>query len=279
MPLITPKTYELAKQGINNPSLYSKNHFIFETKYDGIRAMLIVENFRISKILNRRGLDITDKFPHFKKNKFIFEEAVFDCEICVFDDLGKSRLDLIQTKEYWKDAKAILFDVLYIKTKYKGKRNGHGGDLRRKYLTTRREILEQLELNVANHNFFINEYSQDIFISETHLSFKKAQLNTVGLEGFMAKIKVSYYISGRGERWLKFPHRKETTAQFNQYELNDVGITLFNDLIRVACNGTKHSEVKRLIDNGNTISVEINYLEQTKDGKYRQPTFKRVVNG
>ena len=146
-------------------------------------------------------------------------------------------------------------------------------------MTTRREILEQLELNVANHNFFINEYSQDIFISETHLSFKKAQLNTVGLEGFMAKIKVSYYISGRGERWLKFPRRKETTAQFNQYELNDVGITLFNDLIRVTCNGTKHSEVKRLIDNGNTISVEINYLEQTKDGKYRQPTFKRVVNG
>ena len=147
IPLITPKTYELAQQGINNPLLYSQKHFLFETKYDGVRAMLIVENFHISKILNRKGLEITNKFPHLLKQKLIFQNAVLDCEICVFDDLGKSRLDLVMTKEYWSEAKAIVFDIL----SYNGK------DIRRTYLTDRRFRLKRLLLREAKHNFFMSE--------------------------------------------------------------------------------------------------------------------------
>lgn len=62
----------------------------------------------------------------------------------------------------------------------------------------------------------------------------------------------------------------------DSYELNKAGIT-FNNPIRVSCNGYKARAVKKQFDRQGFLDIEIQYLELTKNGKYRQPTFKRVV--
>lgn len=55
-----------------------------------------------------------------------------------------------------------------------------------------------------------------------------------------------------------------------------MGITL-NNPIRVSVNGVDKNLVRTQIDMKGYADVEIQYLEILPSGKYRQPTFKRLM--
>jgi len=261
--LLNTTSFELANKKELNPSFA----YFFDTKYDGTRNFVVVNNYKITSLSTRRNIDNLDKFPHLKEIKMPFKEGILDCEIVVFDELGRTRLDLIMRKENWSNAKIIIFDIISL----------DGEDLRRLPQHIRRNHLENFGIREAKHTFFQFLQHSSLFISESHKDFDTAYKNTVGLEGFMAKINDAQYIGKRGDRWLKFAHRKEATILFRNYETHPTGITLFNDLVRVACNGQQHLSVKQRIDEGEEIKVEIQYLRKTEAGKYFQPTFKRMI--
>ena len=99
----------------------------------------------------------------------------------------------------------------------------------------------------------------------------------MGYEGIIAKKRNYKYVPDyRTMEWLKFKNFKTEVIRVYAYELNKAGIT-FTYPLRVACNGKKHKAVKELFDRQGYLDIEIQYLEKTKTGKYRQPTFKRVV--
>jgi len=254
--VITSNSFELAKKDNLNPS----SSYIYELKYDGTRNFAIIENHRITKLLNRNSIDNLDLYPHLKDINIPFKNAILDAELCVFDEMGKSNLNLVRTQKYFKDAVLIAFDILEV----------DGRDLRREALLVRRELLEKALSTFSNPS---------LKISKIYPNFQtaKADVKSKNLEGFMAKVSNSHYIGGRSSRWLKFVFRKEVVATFKHYEETKAGITLFNDLIRVACNGQQFKAVKHKLDTEGSIDVEVAYLEQTDSGRYRQPTFKRMV--
>ena len=62
-----------------------------------------------------------------------------------------------------------------------------------------------------------------------------------------------------------------------KYTINPAGIRLENlDGIAVQCSGIQAEEVKKQIDQNGFAIVEIQYLEKTKDGKLRFPSFKSL---
>jgi len=60
--------------------------------------------------------------------------------------------------------------------------------------------------------------------------------------------------------------------------VNNAGITVENnDGIRCLVAGRNAPEVKAMIDKVGTATLTINHLGQTKTGKFRQPTYNKIV--
>ena len=76
-----------------------------ELKLDGDRV-LFVQN----RLLNRRGLDITHKYPQIKIDN---ENTITDGEVCFFDtDNLKTLFNLGRQKINWANCVYVIFDVL-----------------------------------------------------------------------------------------------------------------------------------------------------------------------
>ena len=97
------------------------------------------------------------------------------------------------------------------------------------------------------------------------------------LEGVILKKKDSVYSHTRSPCWIKAKAVKEQILEFDGYEINPKGLTLTNKQgIRVSCAGQQSEQVKKTIDKTGKATVCIQYLNKSKNNKYRQPTFKKL---
>jgi DNA ligase D-like protein (predicted ligase)/DNA ligase D-like protein (predicted polymerase)/DNA ligase D-like protein (predicted 3'-phosphoesterase) len=172
--------------------------FIYEVKWDGIRAMIIINDGEI-RIMSRNQNDITDKFPELQIPEEAFRAscAIFDGEIVCLDDKGRPQFKKVinriqQSTEggirraaVSNPAYCYLFDCLYL----------DGRAIVNEALIRRKEWLkDSLKKGTA--------YRMSDTVLEGKELFEAAR--QMNLEGIMAKDRTSRYLPGkRSASWIK----------------------------------------------------------------------------
>jgi bifunctional non-homologous end joining protein LigD len=167
--------------------------WVFETKWDGFRAMAKVAPGHAS-LYSRNLIDISRKYPAIcQALAAIKHEAVLDGELVALDAHGRSRFQLLQNAER-EPARLLycVFDLLYL----------DGKDLRDRKLLERKAALERI---LPKSPLLL--YSAHV-VGEGLKAFNRAK--RLGEEGVMAKRAASRYYSGQRTReWLKVKASQE----------------------------------------------------------------------
>jgi bifunctional non-homologous end joining protein LigD len=177
--------------------------YIFELKWDGIRALITYEEGKI-KIHTRNQNDVTMQFPELLDGEKAFRAttAVFDAEIVSLDATGKPIFKKVINRMMTKGESNILklsktapcycyvFDCLYL----------DGRALINEPLTKRKEWLK-------DSIRFDTPYRVSEFVEDGESLFHAAGEH--GLEGIMAKKRDSKYFPGkRSDCWIKVKVRQ-----------------------------------------------------------------------
>jgi bifunctional non-homologous end joining protein LigD len=163
---------------------FTRENWIFEEKYDGVRMLAYKEGSRVS-LISRNAIDRTERYTHIAESVrgLKADTLLLDGEIVVFDAKGVSRFQLLQRSE--GHPQYAVFDCLY----------HNGRDLRRRALSERRDTLESLiqhkEPLLLSANLSCDGFE----------AFKIASKR--GLEGVVGKNLNSFYESRRSREWLK----------------------------------------------------------------------------
>ncbi|MEO6969911.1 MAG: non-homologous end-joining DNA ligase [Chthoniobacterales bacterium] len=165
--------------------------WIYELKFDGIRAQAIKEGAKV-KLISRNENDLTKKFEEVATAvaKLPCAECVIDGEVVALDDEGRSSFQLLQSREMEGQASPLyyyVFDLLQLA----------GKNLTGLPLTIRKETLRQLCAGAGDPIRYSGELGDDA----------KALLREVqrrGLEGIIGKQAQSRYEAGRRSgAWIK----------------------------------------------------------------------------
>ncbi len=173
------------------------SRWFYEIKWDGVRALCLVKSGSV-QMYTRAGNRCDQQYPELLNlpEHIQATTAWLDGEICVVDDDGRTRFEMIQPRIH-ANARSIpslsqstpvtlfLFDVLYA--------DGH--DLRSVPLEERKKFLQSI-VTTGNHI----RISQT-FDSEGEQMFDAAR--QMGLEGIVAKDRHGKYESGRTNQWCK----------------------------------------------------------------------------
>jgi bifunctional non-homologous end joining protein LigD len=182
---------------ISDQTLPIGTDWLYEVKWDGVRALCFVENQQVS-MLSRKGTTIEKQYPELQSitGALRAESAILDGEIVVFDEKGVPSFQLLQNRigagpqSAAKLAQShpvsyFAFDLLYL----------DGYDLRATPLAERKQLLAAV---LQPDNTF--RYSD-------HFAGKGAELlqavREKGLEGIVAKQAFSKYESKRSRDWVK----------------------------------------------------------------------------
>lgn len=173
-----------------------------EFKWDGIRALCLLDSAGRVELYGRSGTRLTDSFPDLAEIAAPLDgrEAVLDGEIVV---LRSGRPDFAALQQRMHIARPnparvranpagyLAFDLLAL----------DGDDLTDRPYRVRREMLTELPLSGSRvqvpPNFEDLSVEQLLAISEQH-----------GLEGVVAKRLDSHYREGRTRNWIKIPMRR-----------------------------------------------------------------------
>jgi bifunctional non-homologous end joining protein LigD len=177
----------------------SSDDWIFEVKWDGVRAITYIEDGRM-RMLSRNGHSMERQYPELSilPHHVNAKTAILDGEIAALDERGLPSFELLQRRITVADASAIAtlarkdpcvffaFDLLYL----------DGQDLRGLPLVERKKWLKEI-LKPGD----LVRYS-DHFVGNGPelLAGAKAQ----GLEGIIAKRANSFYESRRTSDWVKY---------------------------------------------------------------------------
>jgi bifunctional non-homologous end joining protein LigD len=182
------------------------NDYIFEIKWDGIRALIALEDGQV-RIRTRNNIDITAQFPelHVVDKAFRATCGLFDAEIVCLDTSGKplfkkviNRMSAnggsnIQNLTKSNPAYCYVFDCLYL----------DGRPLINEPLLRRKEWLKDA-LKIGETPYRISEMEED-----GESLFEAAKEHQ--LEGIMAKRKDGKYLPGRRtDLWKKIKVRHGT---------------------------------------------------------------------
>ena len=264
---------------------FSDPEWIFESKWDGIRAISYVnDNVRI---LSRSGIDISMKFPEISKavsestgNVVIDGEIVlvkngkqdFQTLMQRFQSDDKTRISIL-SEEY--PAVYVVFDILEVNDK----------PIINQPLEERRRIL----FDKVNDTDTIKVIK---FIKGDGVNYFKAA-RSLGFEGIMAKKLGSPYEPGkRSNNWLKIKKTKTLDVIVLGYKPGqgsregtfgslEIGAYYNGKLVNLGFVGTGFNEgelklVKGLVESKKKFVIEVEYQEMTKDWKLRMPRFVKL---
>lgn len=288
---------------------FSKDGWVFEPKFDGIRAIAYVSSGDV-KILSRRGLDLTSRYlelaEHLAENK---KDCIFDGEIVAFDQHGRTSFQLLQQASGLRSRGVLdkadrnipirfyVFDILSV----------DGKSTMEKPLTERKALLRK----------HLTETTDVRRVDDLGADGNRAFLACLenGLEGVIAKKEDSPYLEGkRTSTWLKLKATRTSEFLVCGYTegkgslLDSFGALIFgvydddNQLVYAGSVGTGFNDATRqkLFDVMQSLKskqcpfavrpmakaiaswltpemvVEIKYAEWTMDNKLRMPVFLQV---
>jgi bifunctional non-homologous end joining protein LigD len=179
---------------------FSKTGWIFELKYDGVRALVERQRDGRVRVFSRTQHDLTATFPEVARAVRLLpcDEFLLDAEIAALDERGVSSFELLQRRLGLNEPSAVArgevetpvvlycFDLLSVA----------GWDVRALALSARKQLLRQLVPAIG-----VARYSEH-FDTEGERMFQAA--SDLGFEGVVAKRAGSPYVCGRRSRdWLK----------------------------------------------------------------------------
>ena len=274
-------------------TLLKDENYLFQPKLDGTRALYHDKNH----LINRRGRNIIHRYPEFQ-NLEIEEGCIIDGEVIVYNEEGLPDFHLLQSREQTgKDYKIeylskqhpatfVVFDCLLY----------HGEEFTSQPIEKR---LKRLKEAVTE-----GEYLQVIFTTEQGEELWE-KITDLDIEGVIAKKKGSKYEAGkRSALWLKIKNLKTVDCVIQGFTWGEgkredtfgalyLGVYRDGKLVNVGKVGTgwteeelkalrekmdeyriKVTEEKVLLEP--TLVCEVEYLEKTKRGDLRAPSFKRL---
>src|SRR5467141_1091564 len=184
---------------------FSDPNWLFEIKWDGVRAMARIENGDLT-LLSRTGTDMTKRYPELSSlpNALAAREAILDGEIVALDARGHGSFERLQERMHVRAPSEHLvaqipvvyfvFDLLYC----------DGYDLRKSSLIERKQLLNRVMH--ASERFRYSDHQLEMGKE----LFALAEQN--GLEGILAKRTDSPYVSDRSPYWVKLKSTKTVDA-------------------------------------------------------------------
>ncbi|HTM48074.1 MAG TPA: DNA ligase D [Bryobacteraceae bacterium] len=275
--------------------------WLYEIKWDGVRAICMIANGAV-RMVSRSGKSCERQYPELSVLPHFVDarEAVLDGEICVLDERGRPRFNLIQNRIMVSDPASIaalarskpatlfLFDLLYL--------DGH--DLRAIPLVERKKLLKA----VVRPGGAIR--ISECFEEGEHLLEAAREQE---LEGVIAKRVDSRYEARRTNTWLKIKtvrHNECVICGYTQGERDYfgalvLGVSENNSLVWAGNVGTgfdnaRMAEIHRRLQplvtakspfkkqhkllKGVTwvrpeLVCTVKYIEWTPDGRLRAPVF------
>ncbi len=186
---------------------FSKSGWVFEPKFDGIRAIAYIAEGDVT-ILSRRGLDLTGRYPELAESLASNRrDCIVDGEIVAVDEKGRTSFQLLQQAsglrsrgELGKSNRDIpirfyVFDMLSV----------DGKSTMEKPLTERKALLKR----------HLTETTDVRRVDDLGADGNRAFLACLenGLEGVIAKKEDSPYLQGkRTPTWLKL--KATRTSEF-----------------------------------------------------------------
>src|SRR5713101_3889348 len=184
---------------------FSDPNWLFEIKWDGVRAMARIENGALA-LRSRNSIDITKRYPELTSlpDALAACQAILDGEIVALDAQGRGDFERLQERMHVRAPAENLvgkmpvvyfaFDLLYC----------DGYDLRGAPLLERKQLLQRLlftseRFRYADHQV---EHGKELF----EMAREK------GLEGIIAKRADSRYVSDRSPYWVKLKITKTVDA-------------------------------------------------------------------
>jgi len=256
----------------NSNYRYDDNSYTANIKFDGERIMAKCEDGEVI-LINRNMRACNSNFPEIvdelKKLKGNF---ILDGEIISKDDdfnkLQRRALtkDKAKQKELVKEipVKFMVFDIL-------------------KYVDnhTKAEQLKDRIKYLGKFESKINEFSIDKELIEVAEFLKpkemydKARLED--REGIVIKHLHYPYREGRTQIWFKVKFFEEEIFEAISYTENPKGIRV-EDKNGNSCQiSSNFKKVKELINKDGKALINIQFLEKTKDNKYRFPSYRGMV--
>ena len=264
--------------------VFQNQDFLYEIKFDGIRALIYVSKNSF-KIISRKGNDLTDKYPELREMQKIVGKSniIFDGEIIATDN-GIPSFSYLQKRNRVKKVSDqlieeipvnfVVFDILY-----------DSKDVTNLPLIERKKLLERY----SDTSFFIKSKVYQDGISLFKLVKK------VGLEGIVEKKKNSLYFLGeRSADWIKVKNIKvdnffvhgylEKTNTFSlllgEYKHNElefvgkVSVNKRHELISILCKMKKiNNQFVNFDEDGVFVKpiheVRVRFLERTQSGMLR----------
>ncbi len=208
-----------------NESSLETGEWSFEVKYDGIRAMMIIDQIGV-KIFSRSGRDISDKYPELIDSVVTtghnYHTIMIDGEIIAVDDKGlpsfqglQSRMNLDSTAKIMERVDSVpvqfvVFDlpVLWVNSSKDVEYQIRPAD---SWIERRDTLAELFEDGVFDYPIVESPASRD---ADTMLHFATKHK----LEGIMAKRHNSLYLPGvRSPNWMKLPFTTHIRAIVGGY--------------------------------------------------------------
>lgn len=179
---------------------FSSENYIFEVKFDGIRA-IIFANEKGIEIRSRNNKDMTGLFPELESIKACVKgNVIFDSEIVALDD-GRPSFSKLQNRMHMKDNRRIMasaseepvrfvvFDILY-----------ENRNLCDEELSERKKVLDKYQ----DTDVFVKS---KVYGSDGVALFK--EVKKLKLEGIVAKLKCGkYHVSIRTDDFIKIKNVK-----------------------------------------------------------------------
>jgi bifunctional non-homologous end joining protein LigD len=165
-------------------------NWVHEVKFDGYRTQALVEKGK-AKLLTRKGLDWTERFPEIAADCSKLSDCIIDGEICALNKEGASNFGLLQTALSDRKTGALVyyvFDCLF----------ANGKDLRKLGLEARKAALQKIlkPLGKAKRVQFVPHFRE----SGDAMLDAACRMN---LEGVISKNLNAPYVSGRTDAWTK----------------------------------------------------------------------------
>jgi bifunctional non-homologous end joining protein LigD len=182
------------------PAAFSRAGWLFELKYDGVRALAVKEAGGAVRLLVRTGGDRAAVYPEVARAVARLPLASFalDGEVVALDAAGRSSFELLQRRMGQRDPRAVAraaadVPVVYYAFDLLG---ALGRDLRALPLARRKELLARFAPRTG-----VVRFADHVEGDGTRL-FEAAAAH--GLEGVIAKRADAPYASGRRtDHWLK----------------------------------------------------------------------------
>lgn len=288
---------------------FSKNGWIYEPKFDGIRAIAYIFEKQVM-LLSRNGMNITAKFPTIVQElQKLKANMIIDGEIVALNDQGVPSFEALQARALLKSKgtsasgptiKYYVFDILQI-----------GSDSLLQ--TPLKDRLLQLKKNV-----FVKTNKNVLVVEAYKGDGKQAYAIAIneGMEGIVAKALDSTYSQGkRSPNWLKIKNnhssefvicgysagagaregalgaliiaerQKNGTLKYAGKVGTGFNTTLLKSLIK-QLNSLKVSKAQVVVAKEYTdktatwvkpeLVAEIKYSEKTKQGLLRAPVFMHL---